>query len=56
MWGNYNGQVLNRDDDSFNAGDLTVFGFDVCDMDTYETIKSYLCTFQLAQSLLQKLK
>ena len=56
MWGNHYGQLLNRNEASFNKGDRTVFDFDECKADTYETIKPYFCAFQLAQFLSQKLK
>ena len=55
MWANHYGQLLNHKEVSFNKGDPTVFDFDECNTDTYETIKPYFCTFQLAQFLLQKL-
>ena len=44
------------DEASFNKGDPTVFDFDEFNTGTYETIKPYLCTFELAQFLSQKLK
>ena len=56
MWRNHYGQLLNQNEVSSNKGDLTVFDFDECKTDTYETIKPYFCTFQLAQLLSQKLK
>ena len=56
MWGNHYGQLLNRNEASFNKDDPTVFDFDECNTETYETIKQYFYTFQLAQFLSQKLK
>ena len=41
---------------TFIKDDPTVFDFDECNTYTYETIKPYFCTFQLAQFLSQKSK